>query len=96
MMNLLIVYDIDTSTEKGKKTLNKVASKCEGVGIRVQNSVFECEICADVYRETKKYLESVINLSTDSIRIYKIGKNYKRKLETIGVQNRIITDTYVF
>ena len=96
MINLLIVYDIDTSEEAGKKTLKKIAEKCEGIGIRVQDSVFECELSADVLRDTKTYFLKTINMETDSIRIYHIGKNYRRKLETIGVQNRIITDSYVY
>ena len=96
MINLLIVYDIDTSDERGRKTLKKIAEKCEGIGIRVQDSVFECELSADIFRDVKKYFSQTINEDTDSIRIYHIGKNYRRKLETIGVQHKIITDSYVY
>jgi CRISPR-associated protein Cas2 len=96
MINALIMYDIDTTSAEGKKRLLQMAQKCESIGVRVQNSVFECEISADKLREVKKFFHSSIDHSTDSIRIYIIGKNYKRKLQTIGLQLFAITDTYVF
>ena len=96
MINALIMYDIDTRSAAGKKRLPKIAQKCESIGVRVQDSVYECEISADKLREVKSYFRSSIDHSKDSIRIYIIGKNYKRKLQTIGLQLFAITDTYVF
>lgn len=96
MTNVLIMYDIDTTTAAGKKRLLQMAQKCESIGVRVQNSVFECEISADKLREVKDFFCNSIDHGTDSIRIYIIGKNYKRKLQTIGLQPMAVTDTYVF
>lgn len=96
MTNVLIMYDIDTTSSGGKKRLLQMAKKCESIGVRVQNSVFECELSAEKLREVKEYFYNTINHSTDSVRIYSIGKNYKRKLQTIGLQRMAITDTYVF
>ena len=96
MTNVLIMYDIDTTSSGGKKRLLQMAQKCESIGVRVQNSVFECELSADNLREVKEYFYSTIHHRTDSIRIYNIGKNYKRKLQTIGLQRMAISDTYVF
>lgn len=58
--------------------------------------MFECEISADVFREATTFFFENIDSGTDTIRIYNIGKNYRQKLITIGLQNTVITDTYVF
>ncbi len=96
MINALMMYDIDTTTPAGKKRLQIMAQKCESIGVRVQESVFECEFSADKLREVKEFFRKSIDHSTDSVRIYIIGRNYKRKLQTIGLQRYAITDTYVF
>ena len=41
-MLVLITYDVNVTTEKGKSRLRKVAKQCVNHGQRVQNSVFEC------------------------------------------------------
>ena len=43
-MYILVTYDVDTTSETGKKRLRKVARICQNYGQRVQNSVFECEV----------------------------------------------------
>ena len=43
-MMLLITYDVNTTTESGKRRLAKVAKLCCNYGQRVQNSVFECDL----------------------------------------------------
>ena len=43
-MLMLITYDVNVTEEGGKKRLAKIAKICKNHGIRVQNSVFECEI----------------------------------------------------
>jgi CRISPR-associated protein Cas2 len=40
-MELLITYDVDTTTPAGTRRLRHVAKTCEGYGHRVQKSVFE-------------------------------------------------------
>jgi CRISPR-associated protein Cas2 len=43
-MELLVVYDINTTTPEGERRLRTVAKICEGYGQRVQKSVFECRL----------------------------------------------------
>ena len=40
-MELLVSYDVDTTTPEGQRRLRRVAKACEGIGHRVQKSVFE-------------------------------------------------------
>ena len=87
-MFILLTYDIDGNTNEDKKRLRKIAKICEQYGIRVQNSVFELEIDNKEFLVLKNKLEKEMSAS-DSIRFYKLGKNYKNNIETIGVQNQI-------
>ena len=68
-MLVIIAYDVETSTQEGRTRLRKVAKLCVNYGQRVQNSVFEC---------------SVDPAQLVKIRIYHMGKNWERKIETLG------------
>lgn len=85
-MLVLITYDVNTETERGKRRLRKVAKACTNYGQRVQNSVFECIMDAAKAREVKDILERLIDKSKDSLRFYYLGNNYKGKVEHIGVK----------
>jgi len=50
-MLILITYDVETTSEGGKKRLRQVARQCTNFGQRVQNSVFECLVDAAQYAE---------------------------------------------
>ena len=43
-MLVLITYDVSVTTAEGRRRLRKIAKTCLDHGIRVQNSVFECEV----------------------------------------------------
>ena len=43
-MNILVTYDVDTISENGQRRLRQVAKICKNYGLRVQNSVFECDV----------------------------------------------------
>lgn len=86
-MFILLTYDIDLSD--GGKNLRKVAKICEQYGIRVQNSVFEMEIDSAELTSLKNSLGKVLNLLTDSVRIYKIGKMENVKIDIIGKEKKI-------
>ena len=83
-MLVLITYDVDTTTKAGEKRLRKVAKECVNYGQRVQNSVFECLITEVQLAVLKATLTSIINDTTDSIRFYFLGNNWKRRIEKIG------------
>jgi len=40
-MDLILAYDVDTTSAEGQRRLRHIARLCEGHGIRVQKSVFE-------------------------------------------------------
>lgn len=88
-MLYLISYDVSTMTPEGRKRLRYVAKECKNYGIRVQNSVFECELSYEVYVLLKQRLIGMINPEEDSLRIYPLGKNGRDKVVHIGAKSTI-------
>lgn len=91
-MLVLITYDVQTSSSGGAKRLRHVAKKCEQYGVRVQYSVFECIVDNAQLRQLEIDLEKIIDHDRDSIRIYKLGKNYKNKVTHIGAKESLKVD----
>lgn len=85
-MMILITYDVNTLSASGSKRLRKVAKACENYGLRVQNSVFECIISETQLVALKAIISDIIDEKQDSIRIYHLGKNWERHVETMGRQ----------
>lgn len=85
-MLVLITYDVNVTTEAGKRRLRQVAKQCVNYGQRVQNSVFECLVDPTQFAELRHRLESIIDVETDSLRYYFLGSNWKRRVEHIGAK----------
>lgn len=85
-MYILITYDINVTSVKGQSRLRKVAKICVNYGQRVQNSVFECKLTEAELLKVKKQLLDVINVEMDSLRFYRLGDNYDRKVQHIGAK----------
>lgn len=83
---VLITYDVNTENAEGKKRLRRITKQCLNYGQRVQNSVFECVIGPAKFKEVQHKLIEIINKEKDSLRFYYLGKNYKNKVEHIGVK----------
>ena len=83
-MMLVITYDVDTTDAAGAKRLRKVAKICERYGVRVQNSVFEVLVDSAQLTMLKAELEKVILTEKDSVRLYRLGKNFSHRVETMG------------
>ena len=83
-MFILITYDVNITSVDGAKRLRNVAKTWLNYGKRVQNSVFECVLTESQYIMLKYNLENVIDTVEDSVRFYRLGTNWKRKVETIG------------
>lgn len=83
-MFVLITYDINTITKEGRKRLRNVAKICQNYGQRVQNSVFECKVDEGQFRLIKQQLYETINHEKDSLRFYRLGKNYEKTIEQVG------------
>lgn len=91
-MLVLITYDVSTADGSGKKRLRRVAKQCVDYGVRVQNSVFECELDPAQCRRLKQKLIEEINEKTDSLRFYYLGDIKKAKVEHYGVKQTIRVD----
>lgn len=92
-MLVLVCYDVSTTSAAGKKRLRQVARACEKYGLRVQNSVFECQLDSMQYKKLQVELQKIINLDLDSLRFYNLGQNYTNKTIHIGAKAvRDITD----
>ena len=83
-MLVLVTYDICVSTPEGRRRLQLVAKKCEAVGRRVQNSVFECLLDAAQLRRLQNELTGMIAPETDSLRFYNLGDRYTDRVELRG------------
>lgn len=86
-MQVLITYDVETVSAQGQKRLRQVAKVCTDYGQRVQNSVFELNIYPADLVNIKNKLEKIIDPKKDSIRIYNLGKNWEKRIETLGVDH---------
>lgn len=83
-MLVLITYDVSLQDNEGAKRLRKVAKACEDVGQRVQYSVFECLVEPDQHVKLLNRLLNIIDEEKDSLRVYYLGKNWKRRVEHFG------------
>lgn len=83
-MELLITYDVNTTTPEGRRRLRKVAQVCEGYGLRVQKSVFEV-VCtdADLLTLTDR-ISRIIDHQHDSIRIYRMHAGAFQSASSLG------------
>lgn len=85
-MLMLVSYDVCTVNAAGRRRLHRVAKACEGYGVRVQNSVFECYVDWAQWIELKAKLESICDLEADSLRYYNLGNSYKEKVIHVGAK----------
>ena len=80
----IISYDITSN-----KLRRKIAKELENYGIRVQYSVFECNLnktrLKEVYAKMVHLMEGV---EEGSIRIYELCQNCEQKIHVIGTDNR--------
>lgn len=58
-------------------------------GKRVQNSVFECVVTEAQFITLKALLKAAIDMGQDSVRCYRLGTNWKQKVDIIGKDNGI-------
>ncbi len=83
-MFVFITYDVNITSSQCEKRLRNAARACLNYGKRVQNSVFECILTEAQFVMLKNQLKNIIDSELDSIRFYILGKNWKRKVETLG------------
>lgn len=79
----LIAYDIAEP-----KRLRQVAKACEDYGVRIERSVFECDLSENDYAELWGQLLNLIDESEDSLIAYRVCKSCIRETQSAGVIER--------
>lgn len=83
-MDILLTYDVDTTSPEGRRRLRRVAKLCEGHGLRVQKSVFEIVTDNKTLLQLLDHLDTVIDTDTDSIRLYRLPRDGFDDVKTLG------------
>jgi CRISPR-associated protein Cas2 len=85
-MEILVTYDVSTETRAGRRRLRRVATICLGFGQRVQKSVFECRVTRAQMEELEDKLLRTVDLTEDSLRIYRLAEPRERYLRIHGTK----------
>ena len=86
-MLVLVTYDVSVVTAAGQRRLRNIAKVCQDYGMRVQNSVFECEVDPAQFTLLKNRLTDIYNPEQDSLRFYFLGKRGRRRVEHHGAKS---------
>ena len=84
-MLVIVCYDVNTETREGRRRLRRVAKVCEGVGQRVQKSVFECRVDRMQYEDLERRLLAEINDKEDNLRLYRLAESKGCEVKEHGV-----------
>ncbi len=85
-MLVLVSYDVSTVNAAGRKRLRKIAGALEDYGLRVQFSVFECNVDPARWEFLKTRLLEILDKKQDSLRFYFLGSNWERRVEHHGAK----------
>ena len=88
-MMMLITYDVSVTTSSGRRRLRRISKTCLDYGMRVQNSVFECEITPSQWVVLKMALLDIFDPEQDSLRFYSLGANWQRRVEHYGAKSTL-------
>lgn len=83
---VLVTYDISLDSSDGQRRLRRVAKACLDHGVRVQFSVFECEVDPAQWVAFKAQLLDLYDEEKDSLRFYKLGSNWHHRVEHHGAK----------
>lgn len=83
---VLITYDVCVVSEGGQRRLRRIAKTCLDYGVRVQNSVFECEVTPAQFEFLKSTLMEILDPQEDSLRFYFLGKKGRQRIEHVGAK----------
>ncbi len=83
-MLIIVCYDVSTETSAGRRRLRRVAKACEGVGQRVQKSVFECRVDQTQVEQLERKLLDIIDESEDCLRFYRLTEPVELHVKEFG------------
>jgi CRISPR-associated protein Cas2 len=84
-MLILVTYDVSTVEKAGQRRLRRVAQTCEDYGVRVQKSVFECQVGQMEWVSLRDRLLREIKADQDSLRFYFLDEKAVQRIEHHGV-----------
>ena len=84
-MLILVTYDVSTVEKAGQRRLRRVAQACEDYGVRVQKSVFECQVGQMEWVTLRNRLLREIKDDKDSLRFYFLDEKAVQRNEHHGV-----------
>ena len=88
-MLVLVTYDVSTVEKPGLRRLRRVAQCCEDYGLRVQKSVFECQVGQKEWVLLRDRLLREIDAAQDSLRFYFLDEKAVQRIEHHGVEKPI-------
>jgi len=91
-MQVLVTYDVATSSEGGPRRLRRVAKLCLDYGQRVQNSVFECKIDQAQFVALRTKILDLVDCEQDSVRFYFLGSDWNGRVEHYGAKPSLNMD----
>ena len=83
---MLITYDVATGDSAGRRRLRRIARLCQDFGQRVQYSVFECQVDPAQWSTLRSRLIEEIDGKVDSLRFYRLGANWRSRVEHAGAK----------
>ncbi len=84
-IDVLVTYDVETTTESGRSRLRKIAQLCKNFGQRVQFSVFELSVTEAQLEDFEAKALKIINKNKDSLRIYVLRGGREKSLRHHGI-----------
>lgn len=88
-MRVLVCYDVANSDRAGQRRLRKIAEACRDHGVRVQFSLFECQLADKDWLLLRSRLLALYKESEDSLRFYFLSEDCVRKTEHHGVRTPV-------
>lgn len=84
-LDVLVCYDVDTTTKAGERRLRAVGRLCKNYGQRVQYSVFSCRVTRGQYEALEARLVALIDEATDCLHLYTLPGGRESCLSRYGV-----------
>ena len=82
---MLVTYDVSPVEAAGRRRLRRVAQACEDYRVRVQKSVFECQVGEQEWARLRDRLLSEYKAREDSLRFYFLDETAVRRTEHHGI-----------
>lgn len=90
-MLVVACYDISDP-----KQLTKVAKRMKDFGVRMQKSLFECELDDEGYSKMKESIKKIVDPAKASLRYYRLCASCQNKIEFLGQVLPGLEDVMVF